>query len=86
MFRRRPNPFTSAEGCFLSQSVWGVSVMVGWIGGAVIGSQIGGYEGGAAGSVAGIALLGFTPWRRGVLALIRKLNESDTSDSGMGNP
>ncbi|GEM_PF-3539815 len=83
MFPNRPNPFTSFEGCLLSQTLWGVLVMIGFFGGAMIGTELGSTrENTISGALLGMTLLGFVPWRRWLAAWLRRRNgRSDGPDA-----
>ncbi|MBI2886701.1 MAG: hypothetical protein HYY02_05785 [Chloroflexi bacterium] len=78
--RRRPNPFTSWEGCFLSNTVWGVSFLIALTGGAYVGSLLGGQDGGTMGAALAAGVVTFTPWRRWILAGLRRLRQYLESD------
>lgn len=80
----RPSPFTSLEGCFLSNTVWSLMFLIAFTGGAYVGSIVGGDEGATFGSVTAAGLVGFTPWRRWVLQGLRKLRRH--LDSELGPP
>ena len=73
MFNQRPNPFTSFEGCLLSQTLWGVMVLIGFFGGAFLGRELGdSMQGTGLGALTGIWLLGFTPWRRWLVRFLQR--------------
>ncbi len=79
---RRPNPFTSFEGCLLSQTLWAVFVMAGLFGGAVIGREVGGdMQGTTLGGLIGVTFLGFMPWRRWLVAWLRRREPPENGDS-----
>ncbi len=85
IFPNRPNPFTSFEGCLLSQTLWGVLVMVGFFGGALLGKELGDTrENTISGAILGMTLLGFVPWRRRLVAWLRKRSGRD--GDGPGGP
>ncbi len=74
----RPAPFRSPEGCFLSNTVRAVALLIGLVGGGLLGYGITNTEEGARwGGVFGGVLLGFTPWRRWVVDYIRRRRGSD---------
>jgi len=79
--RPRPNPFTSWEGCFLSSTVWGISFILAFVGGAFVGSWLGGDQASLFGAVLAGGLVTFTPWRRWILAgLQRRKDGHDSRD------
>lgn len=83
MLPRRPNPFTSFEGCLLSQTLWGVLVMAGLFGGAMVGRELGGdMQSTTLGALLGTFLLAFTPWRRWLAAWLRRRREPRADDDG----
>lgn len=71
MMEPRPNPFTSFEGCLLSQTLWGVLCLLGFFGGAFIGAEFGGMQNTVSGALLGMMLLGFVPWRRWLVRRMR---------------
>ena len=68
----RPNPFTSAEGCFLSRTVGAVIFLLGFAMGMGIGFLVADAEGARWGAAIGAVLLGWTPWRRWLVRKIKK--------------
>ena len=86
MIPQRPNPFTSFEGCLLSQTLWGLLVMVGLFGGAMVGKELGDdLQSTSLGAITGVYLLGFTPWRRWLAAWLRR-RQQPTDNAGPGEP
>jgi hypothetical protein len=86
---RRPNPFTSYEGCFLSRTVGAVFFVIGLVAGAYIGFFLGEMEGAPFGredgsrfgAALGAVALWMVPWRRW---LVRKIKErNDATDDGV---
>ena len=86
---RRPNPFTSFEGCFLSRTVGAVFFVIGLITGAYLGfflgeqpgSPFGAEDGSRFGAALGAVALWMVPWRRW---LVRKIKErTDATDGGV---
>lgn len=69
----RPNPFTSFEGCLLSQTLWAALVMIGLFGGGFVGREVGGdMQSTTLGGLIGMTLLAFSPWRRLLAAWLRR--------------
>lgn len=79
---RRPNPFTSLEGCFLSSTVWAFAFMVAFVGGISVGTLLGGPDGATLGGATGAFLVTFTPWRRWMLRGLRRLKRHLESEPG----
>ena len=86
---RRPNPFTSVEGCFLSRTVGAVFFVIGLVLGAYIGffigdqpgSPISSEDGSRYGAALGAVACWLVPWRRW---LVRKMKErKDAADDGI---
>ena len=73
MQRRRPNPFTSWEGCLLSSTMWGLSFLFAFVGGAYLGSLWGGYEYSALLAVAAVYIVTRVPWRLWLIRYMREL-------------
>ena len=83
---RRPNPFTSLEGCYLSRTVGGIAFVIAFVGGAYVGTLVGGETGGRVVAVLAAILIGFTPWRRWLLQWARNRLELPESESGPPSP
>ena len=86
MQQRRPHPFRSVEGCFLSRTMGAIIFLTGFGIGALVGYVLGdvfGYrpdEGARWGAALGAVLLGWTPWRRWVVRAIKEREARDRED------
>ena len=77
MAPRRPHPFKSIEGCFLSRTVGAIIFLIGFGIGGGIGFVVWGEDGMRYGAAMGAVLLGWTPWRRWVVRAIKERDERD---------
>lgn len=75
--QRRPHPFKSVEGCFLSRTVGALMFLVGFALGAAAGYLIAGDNGYRWGAAVGAVLVGWTPWRRWVVRFIKDQEAKD---------
>ena len=75
----RPNPFTSAEGCFLSRTLGAVFFLVGFCVGLGLGYLFFGSDGARFGAAIGAVLVGWMPWRRW---LVRKIKQTQAEEEG----
>lgn len=67
----RPNPFTSWEGCLLSSTVWGISFVLAFVGGAYLGSLFDNYQATTICAVIAGSLVSAVPWRQWVIRAIK---------------